>query len=396
MLIVVMISVSAGNVDVSGMLAVPPAPPAPPGGGAPAVFVQAGWTNPIPAPPAAQRIITFHANVDNTMVNDPDAAPGAPQITRQQLFIQNFRKIASNPVGRVLLYRILIEIRRRAVDGNGTCENNNNLELFQHLGVNFTQLAAVNPNFFNKRNECRSLKVLWRQNDFSFIRTGILNFNNIVINKQIISGQLRNTNTVLIKTQQSILTDDLFHELLHWYHYLREPYRFAMDLNIRGTLGINQRIGATYYPWANAIPNVLGNRLAAVAWYGKHVTSVHSVHSVLFEEIRTILGSHIGINSYLEGDDLSENVFMLCRELLQNLPLQIRFGHKNFTYVENIVSAQQALLSASLALNNYIPNTNSPQLQVIQPLQPNVFPITGSQGTQYPEEANRVASLIVP
>jgi hypothetical protein len=98
------------------------------GGGAPApVFARAGWNN--AAPPAARRIISFpvpaqihHNAIDMTPINDPDV-PGN-NVSRINLFTGKFRKIASTSVGRVLLYRILIEIRRHNPGGNVGCLEN--------------------------------------------------------------------------------------------------------------------------------------------------------------------------------------------------------------------------------------------------------------------------------
>jgi hypothetical protein len=48
-------------------------------------------------------------------------------------FVEKFKDIAKNPIGRVLLYRILIEIRRRDSNGNGVCEDTIKLEVFKQL-----------------------------------------------------------------------------------------------------------------------------------------------------------------------------------------------------------------------------------------------------------------------
>ena len=63
----------------------------------------------------------------------------------RRAFTTNFRKIASNSVGRTLLYRLLLEIRRTNAEGSGCTDK---------VTGKISTTDAL-----NQRNKCRSLKI---------------------------------------------------------------------------------------------------------------------------------------------------------------------------------------------------------------------------------------------
>ena len=65
---------------------------------------------------------------------------------KRKNFIRNFYKIASTSVGRTLLYRLLLEIRRTNTEGNGCIDN------FIH--------KTLIPDELDKRNTCRSIEII--------------------------------------------------------------------------------------------------------------------------------------------------------------------------------------------------------------------------------------------
>ncbi|MDR2067760.1 MAG: hypothetical protein LBP41_02105 [Holosporaceae bacterium] len=290
--------------------------------GAPGVndYIKAGWTNPTVVPPtpfvpAAQRIITFHANVDNTMVNDPDAATGAPQITRQQLFIQNFRKIASTSVGRVLLYRILIEIRRQSTIGNARgCP-----EIGNYATGN---LAS--------RNNLRSIEVNIAHNDFSFSpRKRRIKFSPVLDSATIIGKTNREGYTNIVRSDDTV-DISLFHEMIHWYHYLRYTNRYLREPAPHTTPRLENHYLGKYY-WS-----ALNCRL--IGWTGQVISGEkwENRDNILdFEEMRTVLGvPYLGsienyAQNYKEGDDLSENLYKMC------IGAPLRFGYDNLGFYED-------------------------------------------------------------
>ena len=91
---------------------------------------------------------------DNGGVPEVIIKLGSPGLRKQ--FWRTFRDIAADPVGRVLLYRLLIEIRRVDDSGNGCCEN----------GI------TLPPTDLTCRNKCRHLTVTHNNKKSSFNFTG--------------------------------------------------------------------------------------------------------------------------------------------------------------------------------------------------------------------------------
>lgn len=350
-------------------------------------YVKAGWDNPTGAIPDEKRIITFDASVDSTLADDPND----PRISRRNLFKREFCKIASNPVGRVLLYRILIEIRRHIIGNIGVCEDNANIEILQTVG-SLSNLLENCPDFFESRDKMRNLKILWDKDVFAFrpilpdINGGALLFNATSIRKQIIVGKLPNYGGVLVRQQQGIWTDDLFHEFIHWYHSLRDTLRMSNDLNSEGLFKLYERIGSVYYPWTKIVSDQQ-RKLAAVPWHSRY----DRIISVNFEEMRTILGTDSSCPKYLEGDDISENLFALSRSYaIGSLLCMIRFGHKDFSYVEHAHSVERTIKTLEV-INNY--GITASYTLPVTPL-PNAFDLKGYSVTQYPKEIKQIADEI--
>ncbi|MDR2067536.1 MAG: hypothetical protein LBP41_00925 [Holosporaceae bacterium] len=301
------------------------------GGGAPAVYMQAGWNNAVP--PAAQRIISFHANV-------PEAVPGAPQITRQQLFIRNFRKIASTSVGRVLLYRILIEIMRKTAVGNAIGILDNNVPIIANM---------------NTRNNNRSIEIRYGAEIIFFETSARISVN---FSKQVrkirptIIGR-RNKLYSYIATDPSTSDIDIFHEMTHWYHQLRNPNRQTNERNFDLNQFAHFAIYQDYWGAINGTDEE--RRLSMTPWIGT------STDYVAGEEIRTILGKQnvatfqdIEGSQYFEGDDISENLYRAC------LRKPLRFGHdKNAFYEDNRVIDKAINVTANI-IGYYLNNAENP------------------------------------
>ena len=132
-------------------------------------YIKAGWSAPALGNGAIneQRIISFDTNCAGPphdqcsvvsyenphRIDDPNV-PGA-QISRRTLFERAFRKIASTSVGRVLLYRILLEIRRHITAG----DNN---------GCQEAICACPNDVVQSARNRHRSMTICWDNDGFGF------------------------------------------------------------------------------------------------------------------------------------------------------------------------------------------------------------------------------------
>jgi hypothetical protein len=208
-------------------------------------------------------------------------------LTRRQSFWYTFRQIAANPVGRVLLYRLLIEIRRPTAEGN----------------------PQFHPETLSTRLDNRRLYIEWDRQGFAYRPGGnpSLGFGEkatFAFNSELFCPpgmQCSCIGTASIGESRAILEENtpcdtaVFHELCHWYHLLRHPERYIDERRaIEGTVMLNGKdvrnivripLGWMYWPYdgfsgsrwrVSALPWL-------VAWKGGFCTH--------FEEIRNILGS---------------------------------------------------------------------------------------------------------
>lgn len=313
-------------------------------------YVKAAWDN---AGLNAQRIITFDASVNSTMVSDPNIL-GAT-ISRKALFEREFRKIAANPVGRVLLYRILIEIRRHNNIGEPVLENDPKIVPLLQI-TNCLML----PEISHCRNNGRRLLIIWNAYNFCYKKINLnhkdistLEYNSDKIMEQVAMGQVNINDAqigILVEQMPSNLSSDIFHELLHWFHNLRDPLRSFFEVKGKNSVGeivkLNDASSLSGYFYAgNDSPTKI--QISSLPWLQTDGNKL----VINLEEMRTILGAPneqiftecTGDYHYLEGDDISENVFRLS----QDLPM--RLGHKESEYIASnkifIVAATLSVLT---------------------------------------------------
>ena len=206
----------------------------------------------------------------------------------RRVFTTNFRKIASNSVGRSLLYRLLLEIRRTNAEGNGCIDCALNISL-----------AGKDAKF---RNNARTITIekADEENAFSYDKQGHSFIEFFASMDTETSNVVDFSTGKLIKKSRS---DDnaLFHEMLHWFHSLREPKRKKKEINLETETSHKSDI-------------YMGNeklRLWAYREDGQYVIKI--------EEFRTIMGGVVEVSSKgkviyspkpaLYGDDLSENLY---------------------------------------------------------------------------------------
>ena len=276
-------------------------------------FIQAGWTN-----PEAVRIINA-----NSM-----------DIDKKTAFINDFRKIASDPVGRELLYRILIEVRRYKNEGNAKKGA---------IGDDVPELLGRQQN--NQRSNFRAITAKWSdKGSFLDQKECAIGYGNTVAKLTTVFALDSNRYSIcLFETESNI---SLFHEMIHWFHILRNPERFLKEINAysdgRINVAENLHVVGHYetlgsYFWGK-IDNGTSDKdewkVSATPWLTGSLAK-SSKYWVSFEEIRTILGAptekqYRGIQAktaalnkyyYLNGDDLSENKYRV------SLGTKIRFGH---------------------------------------------------------------------
>ncbi|MDR0556109.1 MAG: hypothetical protein LBG20_03870 [Holosporaceae bacterium] len=201
-----------------------------------------------------------------------------------------FRQVAANPVGRILLYRLLIEIRRIDNTGDGIAEVT--------LGI---RPSAI-------RNRSRRISVIRTHgNEWNFFPDGRIEFADN--NNSPIPTVIDRNRTALKKRELCIA---MFHEMLHWYHCLRDTVRMNVENPHDLSANLNNPILNYYFGGVN--PNTINN-----TWNQDN-------QRVAIEDMRTILGVTPGINgldgnpinNFLNGDDLSENLFR-CALNYQNI-----------------------------------------------------------------------------
>ncbi|MDR2268472.1 MAG: hypothetical protein LBD81_03425 [Holosporaceae bacterium] len=249
--------------------------------------------------------------------------------TAEACFWNAFRRVASNPIGRVLLYRILLEIFRptEALDA-----------LVLHPGI-IVNLPA--------RNAAKTLLIRYSRdpNNAWFDPNGIFMFSNrlspITLLKRIHN---RRNNYEICVGEDAIantVTTTIFHEFLHWFHFLRCQSRMA---NYR--IGYAANMAA---PPAAPPPLFLSAHSVTHVLYGFPVPvlvpplPIATINSQLpwnngagqcnYEEILTIIGRDIAAPmaaEYLVGDDLSENAYRM------SVRLPHRFGHAGFIFLEGV------------------------------------------------------------
>lgn len=251
-------------------------------------------------------------------------------------FWQTFRQIASNSVGRVLLYRLLIEIRRR---------NNTNAGCAENAEENQT---APQPRGTKPRSNYRKINIKsGNRNAFSY--------NEVTIEFCPYHNKRKMTTVCQQQPEKpyrmlGLYTrpDDigLFHEMLHWYHLLRAPRRFVTEKTAgAGTIklngysnanGLTIYIGAYYWNTTRTNPEVDNKyNISATPWKSRINNRIQ------FEEIRTILGSNVDVWNYMQGDDLSENLYRATRGSY------MRFGHSTSPYYEDEGVIQKAISSCN-------------------------------------------------
>lgn len=239
-------------------------------------------------------------------------------------FIENFKKIASTNIGRVLLYVIFREIRRY--------ENKDGLYVGSVNKADI-RLSEQGSKF---RNLARNISIVNNEdNGFYF---PCLNSGEPEEAQISFSGQVMKTSVIDHDFQiiNHYRPNDigLFHELLHWLQFLRHPERAKAECtNVASSTDIRKFVPAKGYE------NTVAINLGRI--YFKELNDEEFKNSKQYwcresgifnlGDLRVILGS-TDSSLFLEYDDLSENLY---REVV-NEPL--RYGHEAIsdykTYIE--------------------------------------------------------------
>lgn len=251
---------------------------------------------------------------------------GVPQGFEQQ-FWQTFRQIAADPVGRVLLYRLLIEIRRLdRPGGDGCCGDD----------------ADVID--FDDRNNCRTITIEYSDKSCSFsILKGIIRFfTGRIETFTFIQEILNGVNSLTTRAEQRDNSIGLFHEMLHWFHFLRNPDKLVNNLNADPENF--KYTGRCYYGniseiciWGGntnveEIATILGSPNYSLAYNNLINTEAFLNYNPGLGVSQVVINGHNryipNSDRFLNGDDLSENVYRTSRSQNGNSH-HMRFGHVN-------------------------------------------------------------------
>ena len=236
-------------------------------------------------------------------------------------FWMTFRAIAKNNIGRLSLYRILIEIWREDEHGFGCVEK---CALFHDA----TMLAH--------RNQCRKIMIAKgnKTNSYNWKKHTIHFVCNDEYETTVISNHEINGATEIVRHKR-ISDIGLFHELLHWLHSLMDFVRYQAD-RYKGYPHENFAHFITAAKKVHAFN--FGYRIDIASYYyeviAEEVTNEQRKISRKpwgknYEELRTIWGVPPGYSKFFRnGDDLSENLYRLS----QCNSSCIRFGHKSYVH----------------------------------------------------------------
>lgn len=269
----------------------------------------------------------FNATGQPHIIQIDTTIAGTPAGFEQQ-FWQTFREIASDPVGRVLLYRLLIEIRRTDnVTHEGCCEDG---------------IATIIG-----RNDLRSIEIKHTNDGFAFSPGSLsieFDLTDTAVNTMILS-RITNKVATTDDPQPDTLAIGLFHEMLHWFHFLRHPNRFEQSDSedpavyrylLRSYYGDQGEL----YTWGSIDDEEIRTILGAPDY--RDPTQLKLINTGTFFYARSVNGIRVSDRfflpeegRFLNSDDLSENAFRLSTHLHGRI-CHMRFGHG-----DNIISVSR-------------------------------------------------------
>lgn len=286
-----------------------------------------GWTDPNNTDDVALHM-GFIGDFHNAIIEVSSNIEGVSKEAAAENFWGIFRSVATDPVGRVLLYRLLIEIRRDYRPDNKTFADRTQGLRKEVLSMGVFQDSKF---FLDSKGVEESFRILFSMDQ-----------KNIPV--------LKYNDGLSVQEEERDLSIGLFHEMLHWLHLLRDPSRYSKE--------------------TRSDTDNKGESLAEI-YFGSSRTREHIVNSwadqrgfIDEEEIRTILGvldakhffikrllcntfgkdlsQHVAKYNFVEGDDLSENVYRLSWSYRASgmKPFQefqeqnMRWGHTNSVSIE--------------------------------------------------------------
>lgn len=282
----------------------------------------AGVAESAPQTPTAIITLDNSMNAQNTDIPNP---AGGENFNRREAFWDTFRQIAANPAGRVLLYRLLIEIRRINLTGEHGI-----VDIARDSGDVESGLAIGNgDNIIVIRNNCRSITISYAGSFAFYPIEHSIKFSYTPCSLTVFSlNKAKQLTTQLIRVPLDVA---LFHEMLHWFHWLRNPQRFRDEIAAEGTTSSCDNYIARAYlgdiissdkEWESEEPGCISCEEIRTILGSPNIIEVRAGEQMLLPDgSGTVNNSPDSLKCYCNGDDLSENAYRA------SLRLFMRWGH---------------------------------------------------------------------
>lgn len=272
----------------------------------------------------------------------------APNNCNPSSFWNVFRVIADNPIGRVLLYRIILEIRKCYCFSNGEVSNEKIRSYNKMLFVESSTTVTI------AYRAAGSFSVFGENAAIAMSNTTSGSITSSCI------GSSFGENSVAIVPSAGPFSIALFRELCHWFHFLLNPERYLTErLSASGTVMLDGRIdgpdrslkiplGNLYWPREKSVTDKQWRERLSVSAIPWLIAMSRQKEVVNFEEVRTILGSSATSPDFQNGDDLSENLYRY------SLGYPLRFGHRSsIAYYEDASVVRRAVSCCQVAALNH-------------------------------------------
>jgi hypothetical protein len=279
----------------------------------------------------------------------------------EAFFKKNFRKIASTSVGRTLLCRILIEIRRHVANNVGILGNDATIQLVApHATPADTQIRNSFRQIKIELGDGSSVSSVSSEGDKKIhLENSPTKFHCVVGERSGVDIRGNYDSIVRFEDKRDV---SLFHEICHWYRSLRDPLRKRNEKN--GQVNIRRFNGTATAP--DLITNVVievvpigSNNIGEYYYSGLGWDNMKESEKkwgkgsrANYEEMRNILGVPVpqvaGSPNFIHGDDLSENLYRMC------IGAPLRFGHTGHSsYYEDSRVIDKVVKSCTLQKSHY-------------------------------------------
>lgn len=257
---------------------------------------------------------------------------------KSQTIAQALKNICNTTVGKLLIVRLLIALKKNFNEDVSSyalyLEEGPRCRVYQH----YVKDARVNDNI-QKEHDSKQRKT---------------NYSVITLNLDLLK-EIRYTLFYTCSTSDSILMSSnldsslenvdvaLFHEMVHIFHLFTPaeeegetplPSRHSIYSAGQDDEGLYNIVSHKLFKYYYEHFINSRSKIKDKAYWCAHLMPWHNLtneecYRINFEEMLTIAGLPVNETAYQPGDELSENLYRAEKGL------QLRFGHKLFTYYES-------------------------------------------------------------